>query len=107
MDARLKEAKDEGRTALVRFTNEGREPWSPWFVPNSSKLVNVPKEDKLRFELYMATRRTRFNPHEVFTVRVLLPKPLSEYPDDVALHVLLSNSAGPLTYTPSPLLPDE
>ena len=108
MDARLKEAKAEGRTALVRFTNGGREPWKPWFVPDSSKLVNVPKEEKLSFELYLATRRTRFNPHESLVVRVLLSKPISEYPSDVALYVGLSNGLfGSTSYMTSPLVPDE
>ena len=108
MDARLKKAKAEGRTALVLFTNESREPWAPWFVKGSSKLVNTPKEDKLNFELYIASRRTRFNPHESFPVRVLLPKPLAEYPADVALNVGFRDREDQYArYVTSPLLSDE
>lgn len=105
MDAELEKARLEGRTALARVPNPFPRPWSLTFAQTPSKLTNVPKVDRYAFEIHLATRRTTFNPREVMVLRLLLPKPFTQYPSDTGLTFFVNETS---TYAPitTKLLPD-
>jgi len=93
MDAELKKAQLEGRTALVYATNGRSVPWSPIFSRAMPRLINVPKVDRYGCEVHAATRRTTLNPRETMILRVLLQKPLDQYPADVKLQVAFDGTS--------------
>lgn len=98
MDAELKKAKLEGRTALARLVNNLQAPWNPIFSGVTPTLINVAKADKKGCEVHMATRRTTLNPREVVVLRVLLPKPFDQYPPKVGLRISLGLGPGTRDY---------
>jgi len=98
MDAELKKAKLEGRTALARLVNNRQAPWNTLFTGVAPRLINVAKSDTKGCEVHMATRRTTLNPREVMVLRVLLPKPFDQYPPKVGLRISLSFGPGARDY---------
>ena len=105
MDAELKKAKLEGRTALARLVNNRQAPWNPIFSGVTPTLINVAKPDKKGCEVHMATRRSTLNPREVMVLRVSLPKPFDQYPPKVGIRIWFGLDRGVRDYNLE-LLPD-
>lgn len=74
------------RVLYLEWTNETDRPCAA--LPSHAILMNLPRKpsDGFRdFRLFMVTRRSIVNPDEVCKLKIVLPKPVSEYPDDAYL----------------------